>query len=146
MGYSPFCQRNLVPSLPEPGKKTRGGGAASSGSGGGGEGVCGEGWIAAAPGSQPSVGYNLTALSQDTCRAKTRRPTKTGACGDILVSAKPPTGLERCQETHVHAHTHSSASSSHTCAVELVQSLSLTHTLECRPTVHANCGNKAKKA
>ncbi|GLD47837.1 metastasis-associated protein MTA1-like protein [Lates japonicus] len=48
--------------------------------------VQGEGRIAAAPGSLPSVGYNLTALSQDTCRAKTRHPTKTGACGDILTA------------------------------------------------------------
>lgn len=71
-----------------------------------------EGSIAPAPGSLPSVGYNLTALSQDTCRAKTRHPTKTGACGDILVRAKPPMSLEWSQEpqqredmkTHTHAH------------------------------------------
>lgn len=50
------------------------------------------------PGNLPSVGYNLTALSQDARRAKSRHPTETGACGDILVRAKPPVGLERCQE------------------------------------------------
>lgn len=68
--------------------------------------VQGEGRIASAAGSLPSVGYNLTALSQDTCRAKTRHPTKTGACGDILVRAKPPMGLKQCQEPHTHIHTH----------------------------------------
>lgn len=77
------------------------------GMGGGREGeVRGEGRIAPAPGSLPSVGYNLTALSQDTCRAKTRHPTKTGACGDILVRAKPPMGLERCQKAHKHTRIH----------------------------------------
>lgn len=55
--------------------------------------VQGDGRIAPAPGSLPSVGYNLTALSQDTYRAKTRHPTKTGAYGDVLVRAKPPMGL-----------------------------------------------------
>lgn len=66
-------------------------------------GVWGEGRIAPPPGSLPSVGYNLTALSQDTCRAKTRHPTKTGAYGDVLVRAKPPTGLEQRQEPHSHS-------------------------------------------
>ena len=68
--------------------------------------VQGEGRIAPPPGNLPSVGYNLTALSQDTCRAKTRHPTKAGACGDILVRAKPPMGLEQCQEPHTQTHTH----------------------------------------
>lgn len=54
------------------------------------------------------------ALSQDTCRAKTRHPTKTGACGDILVRAKPPMGLEWCQKPHTHSRKH---------MVKLVQSL-----------------------
>lgn len=58
------------------------------------------------PGNLPSAVHNLKTLSQDTCRAKTRHPTKTGACGDILVRAKPPMGLELCQEPHTHEHAH----------------------------------------
>lgn len=71
-----------------------GSGGCAGGEGMGAATIQGEGRIAPAPGNLPSVGYNLTALSQHTCRAKTRHPTKTGACGDILVRAKPPIGLE----------------------------------------------------
>lgn len=61
---------------------------------------------APAPGNLPSAVHNLKTLSQDTCRAKTRHPTKTGACGDILVRAKPPMGLELRQEPHTRTRTH----------------------------------------
>lgn len=78
------------------------------------------GRVAAAPGVLPSVGYNLTALSQDTCRAKTRHPTKAGADGDVLVSAKPPVGLEQRQEPLTHKHTPECMVKSHTCVVKMV--------------------------
>lgn len=99
----------FVRSLASSVKKT--GGLGERGGRGEGE-VQGEGRIAPPPGKLPSVGYNLTALSQDTCRAKTRHPTKTGACGDILVRAKPSNGpgaMPGTAHTHSHAHKHTHA-------------------------------------